>query len=258
VHRFAIDPERIDGPMVTFDRAETRHLARVLRLGPGDVVMATDGLGNEYTVRIETVGAAATGTVIDVTPRRTESPVAVTLVQGIAKGDKMEAIIRAATELGVTRIVPARTVRTVINLEADGWRERTRRWQRVGREAAKQCGRTVVPEVTEPLPWSNALQEAAANPLRICLWEGECRPLGEILQREPGGPAAVAVAIGPEGGLSTEEVEGARSLNWAVASLGPRILRTETASLAVIAIIEAALGDLLGGHALSHRGDTSL
>ena len=157
MHRFAIAPERIDGPRVTFDREETRHLARVLRLGPGDLVLATDGLGHEYTVRIETLGAGATGTVLDAAPRLTESPVAVTLVQGIPKGDKMEAIIRAATELGVTRIAPALTARTVVSLEEDRWRERARRWQRVAREAAKQCGRAVVPEVMEPAPLARVL-----------------------------------------------------------------------------------------------------
>ena len=168
---------------MTFDRDETRHLARVLRLGPGDLVLATDGLGHEYTVRIETLGVAATGTVLDAAPRLTESPVAVTLVQGIPKGDKMETIIRAATELGVTRIAPALTARTVVSLEEDRWRERARRWQRVAREAAKQCGRAVVPEVMEPAPLrARSSRRPSAASCEICLWEGERRPLGEVLQ----------------------------------------------------------------------------
>jgi 16S rRNA (uracil1498-N3)-methyltransferase len=246
VHRFAVAPERIDGPRVTFDRAETRHLARVLRLGPGDVVLATDGRGHEYTVRIETVGTAATGTVLGAAALRTESPVAVTVVQGVPKGDKMEAIVRAATELGATRIIPALAARTVISLSAARWPERAERWQRVAREAAKQCGRALIPEVTEPLEWSRALGEAAASALRICLWEGERHPLGELLGAEGGVPLDVALAVGPEGGLSEGEVATAREQGWAVAGLGPRILRAETASLAALALIEGAFGDLLG------------
>jgi 16S rRNA (uracil1498-N3)-methyltransferase len=255
VHRFAIAPERIDGPRVTFDRQETRHLARVLRLGPGDLVLATDGLGHEYTVRIETLGVGATGTVLDAAPRLTESPVAVTLVQGIPKGDKMEAIIRAATELGATRIAPALTARTVVSLEENGWRERARRWQRVAREAAKQCGRAVVPEVMEPRPLPRVLQDAGGNDLKICLWEGERRPLGALLRRASPLPRTVAVAVGPEGGLSAAEVAHARGLDWAIAGLGPRILRTETASVTVLALIEATFGDLLGDMGVSRKGD---
>jgi 16S rRNA (uracil1498-N3)-methyltransferase len=226
VHRFAIAPERIDGPRVTFDRAETRHLARVLRLGPGDLVLATDGLGHEYTVRIEALGAAATGTVIEAAPRLTESPVAVTLVQGIPKGDKMEAIIRAATELGVARIAPALTARTVVSLEPDRWRERARRWQRVAREAAKQCGRAVVPEVMEPVPLARALRDIRES-LRICLWEGERRPLRAIVQAESDAPRTVALVVGPEGGLSADESRSPANWTgpsqvWARESCAPR------------------------------------
>ncbi len=242
MHRFAIAPERIDGQRVTFDAEETHHLARVLRLGPGDLVLATDGQGHEYTVRIEALGASATGAILDVARRPSESPLAVALVQGIPKGDKMETIIRAATELGVTRIVPALAARTVVTLEESRWGERARRWQRVAREAAKQCGRAVFPEVTAPVPLQRALE--AAEELRICLWEGERRPLGEVL-RTAVAPGSVAIVVGPEGGLAPDEVTHARNLGWDIAGLGPRILRTETASVAALALIQAAFGDLL-------------
>jgi 16S rRNA (uracil1498-N3)-methyltransferase len=245
VHRFAIAPERIDGSRVTFDREETRHLARVLRLGPGDLVLATDGRGLEYTVRLETLGTAATGAILEVVRRPSESPLAVTLIQGIPKGDKMEAIARAATELGVTRIVPALTAHTVVALEEGRWLERARRWQRVAREAAKQCGRAVIPEVTGPVPLVRALEAEERSHLRICLWEGDRRPLGEILKATPGPPRSAAIVVGPEGGFSRAEVAHARHLGWAIAGLGPRIVRVETASLAALAIIQSTFGDLL-------------
>jgi 16S rRNA (uracil1498-N3)-methyltransferase len=245
MHRFAIAPERIEGQRVTFDREETRHLGRVLRLAPGDLVLATDGHGHEYTVRIETLGPCATGAVLDVIERPSESPLAVTLVQGIPKGDKMEAIIRAATELGVTRIIPAITARTVIVLQEGRWRERARRWQRVAREAAKQCARAVIPEVGPPVPLPRALEAGAGVDLRICLWEGEHRPLGEVLQGTLAAPGSVAIAVGPEGGLTPDEVRHARDLGWGIAGLGPRIMRAQTASVVALAVIGAAFGDLV-------------
>jgi len=247
VRRFAIAPERIDGSRVTFDREETRHLARVLRLGPGDLVLATDGLGREYTVRIDALGPAACGTVLAVAPRPTESPVDVALVQGIPRGDKMEAIIRAGTELGLTRFAPALTARTVVRVEEGRWAERLRRWQRVAREAAKQCGRALIPEVMAPAPLPRAFADIGDNRLRICLWEGAPRPLGEILRGVASTPASVALIVGPEGGLSASEVAQAEETGWAIAGLGPRILRVETASVTAVALIQAAFGDLLRG-----------
>lgn len=245
MHRFAIAPDHIRDQRVTFDREETHHLARVLRLGPGDLVLATDGRGHEYTVRIETLGASATGAILEIVQRSRESPLAVTLVQAVPKGNKMEAIIRAATELGVTRIVAALTARTVVTREEDRWRERARRWQRVAREAAKQCGRAVLPQVVGPVSLPHALEAEEHTQLRICLWEGEQRPFDEVLRGAPRAPGSIAMVVGPEGGLSLDEVEHARDRGWAIAGLGPRILRTETASLVALVVIQMTFGDLV-------------
>jgi 16S rRNA (uracil1498-N3)-methyltransferase len=145
MRRFTIAPERIARGHVAFDADESHHLCRVLRLRPGDTVIATDGAGHDYTVVLDTVGAQATGSVLKVAAHDAESPLAVTLVQVIPKGDRMETIVRAATELGVARVLPALSARTVVRLDAAGWSERTRRWQRVAREATKQCRHGVVP-----------------------------------------------------------------------------------------------------------------
>lgn len=243
MRRFAIAPEQIDGARVTFDRAETRHLARVLRLRPGDLVIATDGRGREYTVRIEGLGPSAGGTIVAVAPSTAESPLAVTLIQAIPKGDKMDGIIRATTELGVARIQPTLTARTVVSLDGP-WRQRGIRWERVAREAAKQCGRAVVPEIAAPAIFSEALAGVATVALRLCLWEREPRLLGDLLEAVGERPASAAVAIGPEGGLDPGEVEQARAQGWAVAGLGARILRSETAGPAVLAILQERFGDL--------------
>jgi 16S rRNA (uracil1498-N3)-methyltransferase len=247
MRRFTIAPDRIAQGQVAFDADESRHLSRVLRLRPGDTVIATDGAGHDYTVRLNTVGTQATGSVLQVAARDAESPLSVTLVQAIPKGDRMETIIRTATELGVARVLPAVSARTVVRLDAAGWRERTRRWQRVAREATKQCRRAVVPEVEEPRPLAERLVLAAAADVALCVWEGEGPPLERIL--ESASPRTAVVLIGPEGGLADDEVAAARAHGWTTVSLGSRILRTETAGPAMLAILQSRFGDLGGARA---------
>jgi 16S rRNA (uracil1498-N3)-methyltransferase len=243
MRRFAIAPEQIVGGRVTFDALESRHLARALRLKPGDTVIASDGAGHDYTVRLDAVGARATGTVLGLAAGGGESPLAITLVQGIPKGDKMEAIVRAATELGVARVLPVLAARTVVRLGAGAAAERAERWRRVAREAAKQCGRAIVPDILVPVPLQAALDVAREAGLALCCWEGEAPPLAAVCDTvDPSGRAAVL--IGPEGGLEATEVEAARRAGWRVASLGPRILRSETAGPAIIAILQSRFGDL--------------
>src|SRR5262249_18007512 len=158
MRRFTLPPERVVDGRVAFDAEESRHLTRVLRLRPGDTVVATDGAGRDYTVRLDHVGDASTGTVLAVAPGVPESPLVVTLVQGVPKGDRMEAVVRAAAARGVARVAPAVCERTVVRLEPGRWRDRARRWQRVAREAAKQCGRAVIPEVDAPRPLEECLE----------------------------------------------------------------------------------------------------
>ncbi|MGH7334314.1 MAG: 16S rRNA (uracil(1498)-N(3))-methyltransferase [Candidatus Rokuibacteriota bacterium] len=252
MRRFVIAPERIEGRRVTFGPEETRHLGRVLRLGPGDLVIASDGSGHEYTVRLDIIRPLATGTILEIARGTTESPLDITLVQGIPKGDKMETIVRVATELGVTRVMPAITARTVVRLESSRWPARARRWHRVAAEAAKQCGRAVIPDISPPVALTAAV-EGLAVALRICLWEGERQPLGDVLTGLGPQARSVAVIVGPEGGLASEEVQWVRDRGWSVTSLGPRILRTETAGPAVLAILQATFGDLLRSSALSQK-----
>lgn len=242
--RFFVRAEAVTGERVTFDAGETRHLSRVLRLGPGDVVRAVDGRGQELTVRLTEVGArTAAGEILARAMRRSESPLSLTLVQGLPKADKMDGIIRMATELGVARVVPVITKRTVARAEPERWTARLTRWQRVAREAAKQCGRAVIPEVAAPRALSAWLAEARPAPvLLICLWEEERAGLTDVL---PAGPADRAtLVVGPEGGLAETEVAALRTAGALVAGLGPRVLRTETAGPVGLALLQARYGDL--------------
>jgi 16S rRNA (uracil1498-N3)-methyltransferase len=246
MRRFTFAPDRLAGGRVTFDHDETHHLARVLRLRPGDVVVASSGDGLDHTVRIETLGETATGTVIATRTRGNESPLEVTLMQGVPKGDKMETIVRMATELGVARVRPALTERTIVQLETSRWRERARRWQRVAKEATKQCGRAVVPEIAVPQSLGaclDALGAPAPGELRICVWEGASAPLAPALDAAADA-TRVHVLVGPEGGLAVPEVDAARRAGFTVASLGSRVLRTETAAAVVLAVLQYRLGDL--------------
>jgi 16S rRNA (uracil1498-N3)-methyltransferase len=242
--RFLVRPEAISGDRVLFDAEETHHLARVLRLGPGDLVRALDGRGAELTVRLIAVEPrAASGAVVGRALVAAESSLELTLAQGVPRGDRMEAIVRMATELGATCIAPLLTARTVVRLdEAAGRAGRHRRWQRVARESAKQSGRAVVPAVEAPRALPEWLVARPRADLLVCLWEGERRALDEVLP--PGPVHTAAVVVGPEGGLSEGEVEALVAAGAVRARLGPRILRTETAGPVGLALLQARYGDL--------------
>ena len=227
-------------------------MVRVLRLAAGETVLAVDGSGREFTVRLDRVGSAVSGVVLDMATHDTTSPFAITLVQGVPKGDKFETVIRGVTELGVARIAPALTARTVVKLDPARSAARVERWARVAREATKQCGRSHVPAVETPRPLEAWLTEPAeAGTLRLCLWEEESAPLARVLAELPAAPHAGHVVIGPEGGLTPAEVAIARREGWLVVGFGPRLLRTETAGPAVIAVLQFHYGDL-GGRRAGH------
>jgi 16S rRNA (uracil1498-N3)-methyltransferase len=166
----------------------------------------------------------------------------------------MEAIVRAATELGVARVVPALTARTIVTLEPSRWRDRARRWQRVAKEAAKQCGRAVVPPVEVPRAFADVLALDEPADLQLCLWEGAsgdersgALPVVTLAASLPAAlpsGARVHLLVGPEGGLSREEVASASAHRWTIVGMGPRVLRTETAGPAAIAVLQWRFGDL--------------
>jgi len=246
VTRFLIRHEGIAGDHVTFDAEETRHLTRVLRLGPGDIVEAFDGMGSVLTVRLERAsGRLAHGTLLAREALQSESPLRLTLAQSIPKGDKMEGIVRMATELGAARVVPLVTARTVVRVEPGRSGPRLSRWQRVAREAAKQSGRARIAEVTPPQTLAAWIAARDTEELLVCLWEDAPEPLAPQLPPQP--VTRATVVVGPEGGLERAEAEALRAAGAVVGGLGPRILRTETAGPVGLALLQARYGDLGGG-----------
>jgi len=243
VTRFHIHPEAITGDRVSFDAAETHHLARVLRLEPGALVRTVDGQGHEFTVRLTRIGRrAAEGDIVGRAAHSSESSLEITLAQGLPKGEKLDRIIRMATELGVARVVPLICERTITRAEPARRDQRLTRWRRIAREAAKQSGRAVIPEVRSPLTLPEWLGETRREGLLLCLWEAEPVPLAAVL---PDGPVERAsLVVGPEGGLTPEEVRILKAAGAVVTGLGPRILRTETAGPVGLALLQSRYGDL--------------
>lgn len=238
-----LGPDAVHGDRVAFEAAAAHHLGRVLRAAVGDVVQAVDPGGALLSVRLTAIAARrAEGLIVSRVALATESPLDLTLAQGVPKGDKMDGIIRMATELGVTRVVPLLTARTVVRLEPTRWSSRLGRWQRIAKEAAQQSGRAAVPEIAVPREVSSWAREAGATGLLICLWEEEREGLGKRL---PAGPCPrVTVVVGPEGGLTADEVRGLADAGAIVAGLGPRLLRTETAGAVAVALLQSRYGDL--------------
>lgn len=244
MRRFVVPPDAIDGDRVRFDADEAHHLARVLRLRPGAIVEAADGGGRVFSVRLEGVRPGeAWGTILGEVPASRESPCAITLAQAILKGERMAWLVQKATELGVARLVPVETARVVARTPAERAGGRQRRWERVAREAVKQCGRGVVPVVEPPRGLAAVLAEAGAHDVTWLCWEGGGLPLAS-LAREAGRPRRVLLLVGPEGGFTEDEVAQARAAGARLVGLGPRILRAESAGLVALVLCQHLFGDL--------------
>jgi 16S rRNA (uracil1498-N3)-methyltransferase len=223
------------GARVLGDEA-SHHLAVVLRLRAGDAFVAFDPRhGLEAEGRILHVKRGTVHAELGPPgPARVLAPFPVTWIQGLAKGEKMDSIVRDATELGTTRFSPAETAFSVVRLEGPRAEARKARWVRIAQEAARQCGRADPPDIDSPRPWAEALSAAADATARFCLFPRAREPLGPALSRAASSRASMAFAAGPEGGLSDGEVEEAKGAGFEIVSLGDLILRTETVVTAVL------------------------
>ncbi|QSQ10844.1 16S rRNA (uracil(1498)-N(3))-methyltransferase [Myxococcus landrumensis] len=223
---------------------DRRHyVLHVLRLGEGDALEVFDGKGRSFVSRVKGVDAQTVR--VELGPVR-QSPArrAVSVLQGLPKGDKLEWVLQKGTELGASAFLPVDTVRSVVKLEPRRAQERTSRWTKIVEEAARQCRRDDVPRVDSPLPLTEAARGLAPGTVVLVLDEEESAvPLGEAF-RAAGAGTPVALVVGPEGGLAREEVEALKSLGARAVTLGTRILRTETAALAALAVMMHLDGDL--------------
>jgi 16S rRNA (uracil1498-N3)-methyltransferase len=234
---------------LTVTGPHARHLAVVLRLQPGDTFGAIDEDGREHTVRISYAGPdRVRGTVVATHELDTEPNLRLTLAQAIAKSRKMDLVIQKATELGAFDIRPMVTQRVVVRRDAERVEDRRDRWQRIAHEAARQCGRTIVPQVHATVPFDEALQRLAKCDLALLLTEqGASRPISKVFAKRLRADT-IGLAVGPEGGFARSEVEQALQVGVVPVTMGPRILRTETAALAAVSIVLYAMGEMDDEH----------
>lgn len=231
--------ELASGPRV-LSREASHYLCRVLRLKGGDRFVAFDP-DMRVEADAEVLEADASAARVSIGEVRAAAVVAtrrVALVYGLAKGEKVDAVVRDASELGATHVFVAQTARSVAKAEGDRASSKVERWRRIAEQAARQSGRADPPIVEGVVPWRSALEAAAAvAEVRYCLWENATTPLGPMLTRPIAEGTSIAFAIGPEGGLLETEVEAAREAGFETASIGKFILRTETVPAAVLGAV---------------------
>lgn len=240
-HRFSVTPGQISDGRVRFTREQAHQIVRVLRMRCGDTLAVFDGTGVEHEAELVTLGPhEAIALLKGVRESPPEPGLRLILLQGVPKREKMELIVQKATELGIHHIAPVLCQRSVSKSPG-----RLSRWQAIAQEAAEQCGRVIVPRIDEPVPLAAffAGDDAPVFP-GIALWEDErARGFKEALKLVA--PAdRLHLLVGPEGGLAPEEVRLAQRHGLVAASLGRRTLRTETASVVAVGIIQYELGDL--------------
>jgi 16S rRNA (uracil1498-N3)-methyltransferase len=240
--RFHAAPTAFTQASVTLAGDEARHLRDVLRLKPGDEVYVFDGLGHEFRCTVSNTRRDSAELRIDaaVDPAKPESQLQLNLCVALLKGEKFDLVVQKATELGVSKVIPLITRFADIHLRDVGdANKRVARWQRIAVEAAKQSGRAFVPEISLPLAFAEALELEGAG----VMFSERGGERWESLVNQPVPPAVIAL-VGSEGGWSDEEIEAARARNFHVITLGGRILRAETAAIAVCALLQHDFGDL--------------
>lgn len=245
MRRFFVARENISGEQATITGPELDHMVKVMRLGPGDPVSLFDDQGWEHEGVLKSCdGRRAEVTILSSYRPERESALQITLAQALGKGDKMDFIVEKAVELGVWSIVPFVSEHTVPRLSREKAIQRQARWQKIALSAAKQCGRTRVPEIHKLMPFSDLVRDPATTDLRLVFWEGESSCGIRQLKAERDQIASLILAIGPEGGFSDQEIALALERGFRTAHLGKRILRTETAALAALSISQLLWGDL--------------
>ena len=227
--RFFVDPSKIGEGSLVIEGEDARHISYSLRMAVGDTVTVSDGEGTDYECRLsEMDGETVRAEVLNTHPGTTESPAKIRLYMAFPKGDKLETVVQKAVELGAWEIVPFVSERCVRRPEAAKAEKQTARLQRIATEAAKQCGRSLLPRVGLPVSFAEMLRDTSE--LRLFCYEGEeAQSLKSVLSRLETTPATVAVTVGSEGGFSPREAREAKDAGFFSVNLGPRILRCETA-----------------------------
>jgi 16S rRNA (uracil1498-N3)-methyltransferase len=229
------------GREITLPEQAGQHLVRVLRLAVGASFVIFDGSGGEFTAEIAAAGKQVRARVLGHDAVERESPLDITLLQGIARGERMDLIVQKATELGVSRIVPVLAERSIVKVDTRQRARKLEHWQAIAISACEQCGRNRVPSIAEPISLGDAIGQLTPATGRALLAADGASSLMAFATKAAGRP--LALLIGPEGGLADNERQFAFANGFEGCRLGPRILRTETAGLAALATLQAIVGD---------------
>ena len=225
---------------LTLTDAPAHYLSRVLRMQPGQSLVLFNGDGQDYPARItETTKSRVRVRVAQGAPVDTESPLPVTLAQVISRGDRMDYVIQKSVEMGVTRIQPLTSERCEVKLQGQREEKRLRHWQQVAVSAAEQCGRAIVPDVQPLMSLQQWLSQTEHSKLCLVLHHRSSTALDTLPA-----PESLTLLVGPEGGLNDDEIETAEAAGFISTTLGPRVMRTETAPVSALAVCQWLWGDL--------------
>jgi 16S rRNA (uracil1498-N3)-methyltransferase len=239
--RVYVDAPLAAGTRVTLEGGAARHVTRVLRLRVGEALTLFNGSGGEYPASIEqSQGGRVALAIGEQRAIERESPLALTLAQGVSRGERMDLVVQKATELGVSALVPVLSERSVVRLTAQQADRRLNHWRAIAVAACEQSGRNRLPAIAPPVPLKDFLRSGTDGVTRLLLSPGAGATLADV----PRPVTAVTVLIGPEGGLAPPEQEAAIAAGFKAVRLGPRVLRTETAAIAALTLLQREFGDL--------------
>jgi 16S rRNA (uracil1498-N3)-methyltransferase len=240
-----------DEKSLVLDAAETSHLRDVLRLHDGDEVLVFDGAGREFHCAIESINRDSSELKVlsEIEPSRPESPLHLSLAIALLKHEKFDLVVQKATELGVSEIIPLTSERAEVRSRSDDQvGKRVVRWQRIALESAKQSGRARVPEIAQPVEFATLVKEfSEADPAKVfkVMFAERAGQSFETMCDGVVNPSKVIAVIGPEGGWADSEINMAQVCGWSIVTLGGRILRAETAAIAIVALLQHRFGDLV-------------
>ncbi|MBO2531457.1 16S rRNA (uracil1498-N3)-methyltransferase [Planifilum fulgidum] len=248
MQRYFISPDQVQGEQFVIRGDDVHHIRRVMRFRPGDQLIACDGEGTDYLGELtEEIGNEVICRILRREPSAGEPGLQVTLAQSLPKGDKWEWVLQKGTELGASSFLPFTSRRTVVKWDRVKAEKRRVRWKRILKEAAEQSHRGRIPTVSPVTDWNGLLEAIARAELALIAYEGGGEPLSAALARKSF--SRLLLIVGPEGGWEEEEVRQAREAGAVPVSLGSRILRTETAAVAMLACAMFANGEM-GGETL--------
>jgi 16S rRNA (uracil1498-N3)-methyltransferase len=243
---FFVNPSDIRGQTALVKGSDAHHIKNVLRLNVGDRIGLFDGTGLNYETRIVTRSPKSIEvSIVRSFPSTAESNIQITVAQAMLKDRKMDLLVKQLTEIGITKWIPFIAERSVPIPDKKRLTTRTERWQKIAQEAVKQCKRACPPEIDATLSFEETLNHGKDSDLKIIFWEEESKPLyKDHLASQGKFGKKIFILIGPEGGFTLKEVKKAKESDFVTAALGPRILRSETATIAACTLLQYLFGDM--------------